>query len=207
MFRHLGRPSPALLVAFVALLVALGGTAYAATTIVNIADPATPANKAKVDATGKLAVGDGTGPLTVDGTTTAQAAPASAFYHRGGAVFGGGVCSPIATPPAGKALIVRDVRVNVFQDPSPGTSQYVAFVVGPADTNCSGGGAGEINPPTIGQTVMPFDPGLGVPAGYALSAVASGSVNAQTWVDGFVVPPSSVPSTGISRPSGILSRR
>lgn len=49
------RPSPALVVAFIALLIALGGTAYAATaTIVNIADPTTPANVAKVDATGAL---------------------------------------------------------------------------------------------------------------------------------------------------------
>jgi hypothetical protein len=48
------RPSAALVVAFAALMVALGGTAYAATTIVNIADPTTPAYKAKVDATGAL---------------------------------------------------------------------------------------------------------------------------------------------------------
>lgn len=51
---RLRRPSPAMLVGFLALLVALGGTAYAATTIVNIADPTTPANKAKVDTTGAL---------------------------------------------------------------------------------------------------------------------------------------------------------
>ncbi len=53
--RRMRRPSPGMLVALVALFVALGGTAYAATTtIVNIADPTTPANKAKVTAGGEL---------------------------------------------------------------------------------------------------------------------------------------------------------
>ena len=51
---RLGRPSPGLIVAFIALMVALGGTAWAATTVVNIADPITPGHKATVDATGAL---------------------------------------------------------------------------------------------------------------------------------------------------------
>ena len=53
-------PSPALVVSCVALLVALGGTSYAAVAVtgsaVNITDPGIAANKAKVDGTGKLQV-------------------------------------------------------------------------------------------------------------------------------------------------------
>jgi hypothetical protein len=53
--RRMRRPSPGVLVALLALFVALGGTAYAATTtIVNIADSTTPANKAHVNSAGQL---------------------------------------------------------------------------------------------------------------------------------------------------------
>src|SRR6266511_3026432 len=54
-------PSPALVIACLALLLAAGGTSVAAITAtgsaVNIVDPVTAANKAKVDGTGKLQVG------------------------------------------------------------------------------------------------------------------------------------------------------
>jgi hypothetical protein len=72
------RPSPAMVVAFVALLVALGGTAYAATTIVNIADPNTPANVAKVDNSGALKTA---GTSTVSGFV-GQTAPKTPFYGQ-----------------------------------------------------------------------------------------------------------------------------
>lgn len=53
-------PSPALVIACIALLLALGGTSLAALnatgSAVNITDPKTAANKAKVDATGRLQV-------------------------------------------------------------------------------------------------------------------------------------------------------
>jgi hypothetical protein len=61
------RPSPALIVAFVALLVALGGTALAATgQLVNIVDPGSSSQKARVDSSGALRVG--------------QASPTTAFF-------------------------------------------------------------------------------------------------------------------------------
>jgi hypothetical protein len=59
-------PSPAMVVAIVALVFAMGGTAVAASAIVNIADPTHPSNKAKVDSTGALRVG--------------EAAPKDAFF-------------------------------------------------------------------------------------------------------------------------------
>jgi hypothetical protein len=52
---RISRPSTGTILGGVALFVALGGTALAATaTVVNIADPTTQANKAKVDASGAL---------------------------------------------------------------------------------------------------------------------------------------------------------
>jgi hypothetical protein len=63
------RPSTGTILGAVALFIALGGTALAATgTIVNIADPTTASHVAHVDSNGRLEVGDGSGPLSVDGT-------------------------------------------------------------------------------------------------------------------------------------------
>jgi len=60
---HLRLPSPAIVIACVALLLAAGGTSVAAInatgTAMNIVDPVTAANKAKVDANGKLLVSAG----------------------------------------------------------------------------------------------------------------------------------------------------
>jgi hypothetical protein len=69
-------------IACLALVLASGGVSFATITAtgssVNIVDPVTAANKAKVDSAGKLEVGDGSGPLTVDGTVSGRpAAPAS----------------------------------------------------------------------------------------------------------------------------------
>ena len=72
------RPSPAMLVAFAALMVALGGTAYAATTLVNIADPITPANKARVDVNGALKTA---GTSTVTGFV-GETAPKTPFFGQ-----------------------------------------------------------------------------------------------------------------------------
>ena len=73
-------PSPALVISCLALLLALGGTSFAAVSAtgnaVNIVDPVTAANKAKVDTSGKLQV-------AVNGTAGARpvapATPWSAF--------------------------------------------------------------------------------------------------------------------------------
>ena len=65
-------------VGLASLLSPLVGTALAtAGQVVNVSDP-TAANTAKVDSAGKLYVGDGAGPLSVDGTVSDRpAAPAS----------------------------------------------------------------------------------------------------------------------------------
>jgi hypothetical protein len=78
-------PSPGLVIACLALLLAAGGTSYATVAAtgnpVNIVDPVTAANKAKVTGDGKLNVGDGNGPLTVDGTVGSRpVAPSSPFH-------------------------------------------------------------------------------------------------------------------------------
>jgi hypothetical protein len=183
------RPSTGTILGAVALFVALGGTALAATgTVVNIADPTTAANVAKVDANGRLQVGGG--PVSLTGTVTTQIAAPSTYLHSSSFPTGG-TCTVVATPPTGKAMIVRDVRINVYKDPMPGSGQYVAFY---NDTGCFNLVA-DANPATVGETVLPFDPGLGIRVGSVLSVVVGGSVAAEVYTDGYAVPPGQVPAT------------
>jgi hypothetical protein len=139
---------------------------------------------AKVDAQNRLDVGDGSGPMTVDGTVTAQRAPTAAFFHSPLRNVSTSTCTPIVTPPGTKALIIRGIRVDTYTDPSPGPSQFVAIY---QTSDCTRVVA-EVNPPSVGQTVVPFDPGLGVPNGASLSANVGGSVAAEVFVDGYTVP-------------------
>jgi len=190
---HFKKPSPAMATAFLALMIALGGTAIAATaTIVNIADPTTPANKASVDARGHLVVGDGSGALSVDGVVIAQAAAPNTIFHSGHNVGGEGNagCITIATPPAGKALIVREVRVNVYKNPKPGSSKITIT----RGKGCGDALAGDVSPPTVGQTVVPFDPGYIVPYTSVLSAYTGGQLEANLYVDAYTVAASAVPA-------------
>jgi hypothetical protein len=73
LLRRIPKPSPALLIGLLALGVASTGTAVAATgQVVNIADGTDASHVAKVDAAGRLVVGDGSGALSVDGTVSAR---------------------------------------------------------------------------------------------------------------------------------------
>src|SRR3954452_21215867 len=96
------RPSPASVLAFIALMVALGGTALAATgQIVNIGDGTTAGRLAKVDSSGKLLVGDGSTNLTIDG----KVGDGGLFTTFRGTGFGSNsICTTMTAAPAGKAL-------------------------------------------------------------------------------------------------------
>jgi hypothetical protein len=181
------RPSTGTILGALALFIALGGTAFAAgATVVNVADPTTPATVAHVDKTGRLQVAG-----NVSKTVTTQLAPPSAYLHTTMfAITSSRGCLVLATSPAGKAMVVRDVRVDVFSDASPGPDQDLVIF---GDSTCTTQVA-DVNPATVGETVLPFDPGLGIPANSGLSARATGSVQAEAYTDAYSVPSASVPA-------------
>lgn len=193
------RPNLGTVLGGLALVVALGGTAWAVTSsTVNIADPTTPSQIAHVDSSGKLQVG---------GTVNAQVtAPANYFHASTFGISSSSACLVVATPPAGKALVVREVRLDVFADPTPGQANDIAIF---RDATCNNANdiVADVNPATIGQIVIPFDPGIGVPSASHLSVVINGSVSAESYVDGYVVPSTAVPAASVSSPaSGPLAR-
>jgi hypothetical protein len=109
--------------------------------------------------------------------------------------FSADACAPIATPPAGFALIIKQVRINVTAQGQPGATQAALIFVGnSAEGTCAANSQfGQINSPTVGQYVVPFDPGLGIPTGSVLGAKCIGALQCQAFVDGFVVAAAEVP--------------
>ena len=94
-------------------------------------------------------------------------------------------------PARGKALVVKQVRLDVYLDPSPGEGQNVSLWVGP---DCSTDIVGDANPAGIGQIVIPFDPGLTVPKGSSLRIAARGAVQTEVYVDSYTVGAGQVPA-------------
>lgn len=189
------RPSPALVIASLALLLAAGGGAFAAVrstgSAVNIVDKTTAANVAKVSSGGSL---------QISGSVTAT--PTAAVNYLRGAAFGlsSTSCHAVLSPPTGKAMIVTEVVIDTFNDPTPGSGQAVGIWVGSGA--CSQEVA-DVNPPTVGAAVIPFEPGLTVPAGSTLSVDVRGGIQAEAFVYGYSVSSTSVPpiaESGASAP-------
>jgi hypothetical protein len=192
------RPSTGTILGGLALFIAIGGTALAATgTVVNIADPSNASRVAHVDPNGKLQVGGG--PVSVNGTVTAQLATPSAYLHvMHFAITSSSGCVVVAQPPTGKAMVVRDVRVDVFGDPTPGPDNDLTVY---RDSACTAIVA-DVNPATVGETVLPFDPGLGIASGSGLAVRASGGVEAEVYMDAYSVPSGQVPAAPVAAHRG-----
>lgn len=105
------RPSSGTILGGLALFVALGGTAAAATgSLVNIADPSNSANLAHVDSAGRLQVGDSAGPLSANINNAVNPSPER--------VLASGQCtdtsgnSIVVTVPNTKTLRIRSMSVS-----------------------------------------------------------------------------------------------
>jgi hypothetical protein len=162
-------------------IVAVGGvfaaTAAIATTAtqVNVADPTVASRVSKVDVGDRLAV---------------QEVPPASFYHSAHGGLGSGLgCVVVATPPSGKALIIRQVRVDAYSNSGGGT---VYISVG---TDCDSL-VGDVTATTIGPSTTTFDPGLAIPHGSALSVSIAGAIDADVYVDGYRVDANVVPVVG-----------
>src|SRR5262245_36370971 len=121
--------------------------------------------------------------------------PGNWFHATRFGIDQGTGCTLVAEPPPGKALVVRQVRVDTYADPTPGPGHAVVIVVG---SSCVTGVVGDVNPATVGQDIMTFDPGLGVPAGSHLLAFVTGALQAEIYTDGYLVPAKQVPATTVS---------
>jgi len=117
------------------LLSPLVGTALATVgNTVNISDHSASAYFAKVSSDGKLAVGDGSGPLSVDGTVASRpAAPASPWRASEDIQNGVFIAGPSASP-----INVTSLSVSTDAASGSGLDVYLrAFHVPSSATSCS----------------------------------------------------------------------
>jgi hypothetical protein len=183
-----------LTVMFVTLVVAavfVPGSVWAVDQFTNVAvqDPVS-GTKAKVDAGRHVLVSDGNGSMTVDGTVTERLATAGNFVHSNTAkAKAANGCIQLQAAPAGKAVVIRQIRVNVVADPTPGAADAVVVFTGSTCTTQ----VARANPGGVGLTVIPLDPGLAFKAPTRLFVSASGGLEAEVTADGYLVPASELP--------------
>lgn len=113
---------------------------------------------------------------------------------------------PIVSAPSGNAMIVTTIHINVVTNPDPGPDTYISLFITntPAcDSQQVGSYDERMNPPSIGETDIPFNPGLAIPAGDSLCAATvengTGLASAEFTVTGYLVPSSEVPASPLHR--------
>src|SRR5690242_5890087 len=138
---------------------------------------------------------------------TTRAAPASFFSSNvRDAVQSNGVEFPVAVPKNGQALVVTSVHVAVNQllgqlDIGTGAFFYLAGNDPSSGLDCTNSfvrSVDSVSPAATGTTVLPYDPGVAIPAGDQLCEVLAASdgdgIDATTYVFGYSVPPTGVPA-------------
>jgi hypothetical protein len=133
---RISRPSTGAILGGVALFVALGGSALAATgQIVNIADPTTAANKAKVDSTGALKT---TGTATVSGYV-GQTIPKNPFF--GHAYLSASATNTLIAANKATVALTRLDLENYFDQTNGAAVDIRVYEQGGDATTCNGSSA------------------------------------------------------------------
>ena len=174
------KPSPGTILGVIALVVAMAGTAFAATgQLVNIADGSNAARLAHVNSSGQLQT-------QVNGSITSrEAVPADLYRARTNT--NGASCVPVATPPASSALVIKTVNVDVVS--VGGSGSFVTFSIGAV---CGSSFLSDVELTAKGLVTVPFDPGVAIPSGQRLWANVF-SANIQVSAFGYKVPGGSLP--------------
>ena len=168
----------------VALAVVIGFPAAASAvsgSAVFVTDPVTGAG-ARVDAAGKLQV--------------AEATPKNFIMQSHNVLASGKIV--LATPSASHALVITSLAIDTYLDAAPGAFDYLEFFISHANATCglSAGDVDVLNPATIGETVVPFQPGIVVPAGRSLCVVDGDAAHLQAdvFAYGYIVPAAAAPT-------------
>ena len=109
-----------------------------------------------------------------------------------------------AQPPVGKALMITSLHFDVYSNPNPADDPYeeIALYSG----SCVGfiTTIDEVDPASEGVTVLPYDPGIPVPAGDSLCSDGV-SLYGDLEASGYTVPSADVPAAAV-RHSAPLAR-
>jgi xanthosine utilization system XapX-like protein len=122
----------------------------------------------------------------------AEASPAKFKEFNSTGFNSGSGCQTVASIPSTEGYVLRQFQLDVYADPTPGVGQHVLVYDG---AGCSGTVISDVNPGSVGVTVVPFTPGIGIAPLGAISAEAFSSVQAEIYALGYTVPPADVPSS------------
>jgi hypothetical protein len=186
-------PRPGWFVIGVAAAALLMPSAAAAAAITFTTIQGANGNKADVSPAGQL--------------LTSQAAPGQFFRSSQQADVSGGAVDvlSVAVPPAHKALVVTSLHVAVIQllggqSDGTGVNFYIAQNSSSGDcTDSFVASADALFPSVTGTTVLPFSPGMAIPAHDQLCEVVADGlsgdlINETAYVDGYTVSPGAVPA-------------
>ena len=128
--------------------------------------------------------------------TVAQASPKNFYVHES---FPGSSWVKLATPPAGKALVITSVLFDTWADATPGLGSNIPLMMSKTNNSCAtrtNAQVADLNPAGIGGTVVPLQPGLVVPANRSLCVTNGNSSNlsVEVYAYGFLIPASSAPA-------------
>jgi hypothetical protein len=124
-------------VGLTSLLSPLVGNALATVgTVSNISDHSASAYFAKVDSTGKLAVGDGAGPLSVDGTVASRSAAPASPWHATVEIQG---VTFLTNPPSASPINVTSLSISTTAPSGSGVGVFLyAYHAPNSATTCNG---------------------------------------------------------------------
>lgn len=173
---------------------AAGRVGTPAAVAIAVAVVAAPTGAAVAAAVTKVMITDAQGDnAQVTKANQLQVAEAPATAVRSFAHFGvSGGCYAIAKAPKTQGLVMDQVTIDVWENSSPGSGNYVSLHT---DATCTSYPVRLVNPGGIGPVVVEFPHGLGLAPNKRLYATAAGNVDADIYSSGYLVPKSAVPSS------------
>jgi hypothetical protein len=94
------------------------------------------------------------------------------------AVVATGIFTPVVRADSTHALVITSAELDIYKDANPGPGEAVALAVSRTDTTCNSVVVQHsfyfeavVNPGVIGEVVLPFQPGIVIPARRSLCVV------------------------------------
>jgi hypothetical protein len=127
------------------------------------------------------------------GQVLTSPADANSYFDSGTyAECGGCIPHALYSPPSGQAGILTSLHVDAFNITLPGDYAYIQI----GNSTCSTfiANVDVVSPTYSGMTIVPYSPGLVIPAGDSL-CISANALTAQVSAMGYTVPQSDAPST------------
>jgi hypothetical protein len=142
----------------------------------------------------------GQGGVPVNATNVGQVETASnnpslarAFHYTN---LTGSDCTAVYTAPSGWAFVLESLTVDIVQPQTPGPGINVRIAT---DPQCNAE-LGDVNPIGVGATSIPMTPGIVLPSGDSLYAIADNGVVAEVYGFGYIEPVADAPTLTSGQP-------